>query len=187
METMVAAIVSFLDFFIFLHSSSFFFILLYSSFFFFRMIAETPMNQASTRSHCVFTIYITSRVRDSAVVRRSKLHLVDLAGSERVGKTGVGGTLLTEAKYINLSLHYLEQVIVALSEKSRSHIPYRNSMMTSVLRDSLGGNCMTTMIANLSFDPSSVDESISTCRFAQRVALIKNQVRRPNGLHRWRT
>ncbi|XP_067420873.1 kinesin-like protein KIF6 isoform X2 [Emydura macquarii macquarii] len=140
-----------------------------------RMIAETPMNQASTRSHCIFTIHISSKEPGSATVRRSKLHLVDLAGSERVAKTGVGGQLLTEAKYINLSLHYLEQVIIALAEKNRSHIPYRNSMMTSVLRDSLGGNCMTTMIATLSLDKRNIDESISTCRFAQRVALIKNE------------
>ncbi|KAK1171195.1 kinesin-like protein KIF6 isoform X1 [Acipenser oxyrinchus oxyrinchus] len=140
-----------------------------------RMIAETPMNQASTRSHCIFTIHVSSREPGSATVRHSKLHLVDLAGSERVGKTGVGGQLLTEAKYINLSLHYLEQVIIALSEKNRSHIPYRNSMMTSVLRDSLGGNCMTTMIATLSVEKRNIDESISTCRFAQRVALIKNE------------
>lgn len=68
------------------------------------------MNQASTRSHCIFTIHLCSRQPGAATVRRSKLHLVDLAGSERVGKTGVGGQLLTEAKYINLSLHYLEQV-----------------------------------------------------------------------------
>ncbi|XP_068795657.1 kinesin-like protein KIF6 isoform X2 [Struthio camelus] len=140
-----------------------------------RMIAETPMNQASTRSHCIFTIHISSKEPGSATIRRSKLHLVDLAGSERVAKTGVGGHLLTEAKYINLSLHYLEQVIIALAEKNRSHVPYRNSMMTSVLRDSLGGNCMTTMIATLSVDKRNIDESISTCRFAQRVALIKNE------------
>ncbi|XP_036398153.1 kinesin-like protein KIF6 [Megalops cyprinoides] len=140
-----------------------------------RMIAETPMNQASTRSHCIFTIHVCSREPGSSTLRRSKLHLVDLAGSERVGKTGVGGQLLTEAKYINLSLHFLEQVIIALSEKNRSHIPYRNSMMTSVLRDSLGGNCMTTMIATVSVDKRNVDESISTCRFAQRVALIRNE------------
>ncbi|KAJ7399792.1 kinesin family member 6 [Pitangus sulphuratus] len=140
-----------------------------------RMIAETPMNQASSRSHCIFTIHISSKEPGSATIRRSKLHLVDLAGSERVAKTGVGGHLLTEAKYINLSLHYLEQVIIALAEKNRSHIPYRNSMMTSVLRDSLGGNCMTAMIATLSIDKRNIDESISTCRFAQRVALIKNE------------
>ncbi|XP_067883904.1 kinesin-like protein KIF6 isoform X3 [Heterodontus francisci] len=140
-----------------------------------RMIAETPMNQASTRSHCIFTVHVSSREPGSATIRRSKLHLVDLAGSERVTKTGVGGQLLTEAKYINLSLTYLEQVIIALAEKNRTHIPYRNSMMTSVLRDSLGGNCMTTMVATLSVDKRNLEESISTCRFAQRVALIKNE------------
>uniref|UniRef100_A0AAQ5XNZ9 Kinesin motor domain-containing protein n=1 Tax=Amphiprion ocellaris TaxID=80972 RepID=A0AAQ5XNZ9_AMPOC len=140
-----------------------------------RMIAETPMNQASTRSHCIFTVHLCRREPGSATVRRSKLHLVDLAGSDRVSKTGLNGQLLTEAKYINLSLHYLEQVIIALSEKNRSHIPYRNSTLTSVLRDSLGGNCMTTMIATLAVDRRNLDESISTCRFAQRVALIKNE------------
>ncbi|XP_034078070.1 kinesin-like protein KIF6 isoform X2 [Gymnodraco acuticeps] len=140
-----------------------------------RMIAETPMNQASTRSHCIFTMHLCRREPGSATLRRSKLHLVDLAGSDRVSKTGLSGQLLTEAKYINLSLHYLEQVIIALSEKNRSHIPYRNSMLTSVLRDSLGGNCMTTMIATMAVDRRNLDESISTCRFAQRVALIKNE------------
>ncbi|XP_023575957.1 kinesin-like protein KIF6 [Octodon degus] len=140
-----------------------------------RMIAETPMNQASTRSHCIFTVHLSSKEPGSTTIRHAKLHLVDLAGSERVAKSGVGGQLLTEAKYINLSLHYLEQVIIALSEKNRSHIPYRNSMMTSVLRDSLGGNCMTTMIATLSLEKRNIEESISTCRFAQRVALIKNE------------
>ncbi|XP_067335038.1 kinesin-like protein KIF6 [Channa argus] len=140
-----------------------------------RMIAETPMNQASTRSHCIFTVHLCRREPGSAIVQRSKLHLVDLAGSDRASKTGLNGQLLTEAKYINLSLHYLEQVIIALSEKKRSHIPYRNSMLTSVLRDSLGGNCMTTMIATMAADKRNTDESISTCRFAQRVALIKNE------------
>lgn len=141
-----------------------------------RMIAETPMNQASTRSHCIFTIHLSSIESGSATIRKSKLHLVDLAGSERVSKTGVNGVLLTEAKYINLSLHFLEQVIIGLAEKNRQHIPYRNSIMTSVLRDSLGGNCLTTMIATCSVDKKNIDESISTCRFAQRVALIKNDV-----------
>ena len=139
-----------------------------------RMIAETPMNQASTRSHCIFTLHLAVRKQGSDIVRRSKMHLVDLAGSERVAKSGVSGQLLTEAKYINLSLHYLEQVIVALSEHGRSHVPYRNSLMTSVLRDSLGGNCITSMIATCSIDKSNIMESISTCRFAQRVALVKN-------------
>ncbi|XP_058519563.1 kinesin-like protein KIF6 isoform X2 [Ochotona princeps] len=86
----------------------------------------------------------------------------------------------TEEEALNLLFlgdtnRMIAEVIIALSEKHRSHIPYRNSMMTSVLRDSLGGNCMTTMIATLSLEKRNIDESISTCRFAQRVALIKNQ------------
>jgi kinesin family protein 6/9 len=76
------------------------------------------MNLASSRSHCIFTLHITARTPGSDLVRSSKLNLVDLAGSERVGKTGVDGATLKEAKYINLSLHYLEQVIVALQERS---------------------------------------------------------------------
>jgi len=68
------------------------------------------MNMASTRSHCIFTIHISAREPGADLIRKAKLHLVDLAGSERVGKTGVGGTLLMEAKFINSSLHFLEQV-----------------------------------------------------------------------------
>lgn len=143
-----------------------------------RMIAETPSNPASSRSHCIFIISISSRKNGEDVIRRSKLHLVDLAGSERVSKTGIDGSLLREARHINLSLHYLEQVIIALHEASkgkRAHVPYRNSMMTSVLRDSLGGNCKTTMIATLAVEDVLIEESISTCRFAKRVALISNK------------
>ncbi|KAI9345033.1 Kif6 type kinesin-like protein [Obelidium mucronatum] len=142
-----------------------------------RMIAETPSNPASSRSHCLFIINIVGKRDGEDRMWRSKLHLVDLAGSERTSRTGITGNLFKEASYINLSLHYLEQVIVALHEKSlgkRSHIPYRNSMMTSILRDSLGGNCMTTMIATVAPEDELIEESISTCRFAQRVALISN-------------
>ena len=84
-----------------------------------RVISETPMNEASSRSHCIFTIGIDARRAGSDVVRRSKLHLVDLAGSERAKKTGIEGTVFKEARYINLSLHYLEQVIIALQEKQK--------------------------------------------------------------------
>jgi kinesin family protein 6/9 len=75
------------------------------------MISATPMNQASTRGHCIFTASIEARKAGHDMVRRSKLHLVDLAGSERVSKTHVEGLILKEAKYINLSLHFLEQVL----------------------------------------------------------------------------
>ena len=143
-----------------------------------RAIAETPMNMASSRSHCIFTISLEVRENGSDLVRRSKLHLVDLAGSERIAKTNSKGEILKEAISINGSLFFLEMVIVALHEKAtkgRTHVPYRNSMMTSILRDSLGGNCKTIMIATINPEASHTDESLSTCRFAQRVALIKNK------------
>jgi kinesin family protein 6/9 len=108
----------------------------------------------------------------SDVTRKSKIHLVDLAGSERVYKTKAAGALLSESKYINLSLHYLERCIVALQErgkgKKETYIPYRNNMMTSVLRDSLGGNCKTSMIATVNPNMDHVDESMSTCRYYYR-------------------
>ncbi|KAJ3134119.1 Kinesin- protein 6 [Physocladia obscura] len=143
-----------------------------------KMIAETPSNPASSRSHCIFIVNIVGKREGEDRMWRSKLHLVDLAGSERVSRTGITGNLFKEASCINLSLHFLEQVIVALHEKAqgkRTHVPYRNSMMTSILRDSLGGNCMTTMISTVAPEDELIDESISTCRFAQRVALISNK------------
>jgi len=146
---------------------------------FIRQVSSTPMNQASSRSHCVFTIAFEMRSKETNLIRTSKLHLVDLAGSERVYKKNIDGQIVEEAKYINLSLSYLEQVIVALHEKSRGgrvHIPYRNSMMTTILRDSLGGNCKTVMIATISSEFSNIDESISTARFAQRCAMLVNEV-----------
>lgn len=141
-----------------------------------RLYCETPMNKTSSRSHCVFMISLEAREVGSSVVRHSKLNLVDLAGSERVSKTGVEGVILNEAKYINLSLHYLEHVIISLSEQAkgrRDHVPYRNSFMTMVLRDSLGANCRTSMLATVHTVRSMVPETISTCQFAQRVALIR--------------
>eukprot|EP00118_Oscarella_pearsei_P005077 m.22717 g.22717 ORF g.22717 m.22717 type:complete len:941 (+) comp28387_c0_seq1:162-2984(+) len=148
-----------------------------------RKVAETPMNKRSSRSHALFTVHLTARQKGSPVVVKSKLNLVDLAGSERVGKTNVQGKVLTEAKHINRSLHHLELVIVSLQRKasgrhSSVHVPYRNSLLTTVLRDSLGGNCMTAMVATLSVESSNVWESISSCRFAQRVACISNNVRK---------
>ena len=144
-----------------------------------RAVSETSMNAVSSRSHCVFTVALEARPHGSSTVRRSKLHLVDLAGSERVGKSGASGTTLNEAIHINSSLFQLELVIMALHERqtaSSRHVPYRNSMLTSVLRDSLGGNCKTVMVATVHPAVSHTDESISTCKFAQRVAMVKNEV-----------
>ena len=144
-----------------------------------RMICETPSNDASSRSHCLFSIALEARDPASSTLRRSKLHLVDLAGSERIKKTQVTGRLFKEAAFINLSLHHLEQVILALHDRAKgrgSHVPYRNSMMTAVLRDSLGGNCKTYMIATLSGEAGHLEETVSTARFAARVGLIRNAV-----------
>ena len=147
-----------------------------------RAIGETDMNQSSSRSHCIFTLTVEGRRAGSDNVTRSKLNLVDLAGSERVHKTSSSGQTLKEALHINVSLFHLERVIVALHEKSKkgkgkTHVPYRESMMTSILRDSLGGNCRTMMIATISPETHQSNESISTCNFAQRVAMVKNSAR----------
>ncbi|XP_018324670.1 kinesin heavy chain-like isoform X2 [Agrilus planipennis] len=137
-----------------------------------RTIAETPSNDFSSRSHCIFTIYLSFWVGGTGKIRRSKLNLVDLAGSERIYKSNVTGVTLMEAKSINLSLYYLEQVILALSEAKRSHVPYRNSIMTNILKDSLGGNCFTLMLATVTISPYNFEETLSTCKFSQRVAMV---------------
>ena len=139
-----------------------------------KMMAETPSNPQSSRSHCVFTIHIQSCLENTSKIRKSVLHLVDLAGSERVSRTGVDGKLLSEAKHINLSLHYLEQVIINLQQNKRKHVPYRNSMLTCILREALGGNCKTCMVATIADEAHCLEEGISTLRFAQRVALVSN-------------
>lgn len=153
-----------------------------------RVVCETPMNDASTRSHCIFIIQIEKGSPDSDIRTTSKIHLVDLSGSERVGKTGVTGKLMKEACAINLSLSHLEHVINCLQKRSMLEskggdpesifVPYRDCMLTTVLRDSLGGNCMTRMITTVHSEDPSLHESISTCRFAMRVAMIKNTLLR---------
>lgn len=98
-----------------------------------RKVSSTPMNKTSSRSHCIFTLALEGRDLGSDLVFTSKLHLVDLAGSERVHKSDPDTQIKNEAKYINRSLSYLEQVIIALYEReqgSREHVPFRNSMMT---------------------------------------------------------
>jgi kinesin family protein 6/9 len=145
-----------------------------------RVVSETPMNDASTRSHCIFIIQLEAQKLGEDVKKVSKLQLVDLSGSERVAKSGVDGTILKEAKNINLSLHFLQQVIVNLNKKSRGenvHVPYRNNMMTMVLRDSIGGNCKTRMIATIHAKLAHINESLDTCQFARRVSLIENDAR----------
>jgi kinesin family protein 6/9 len=98
-----------------------------------RVVSETPKNDASTRSHCIFILQLESQKNGEDVKTVSKLHLVDLSGSERASQTGIDGKTLKEANYINLSLHYLAQVIECLNKKQLDKnifVPYRNSMMT---------------------------------------------------------
>jgi kinesin family protein 6/9 len=142
-----------------------------------RHVAEHALNKGSTRSHVVFTIHVESRsrVESQEKVIYSKLHLVDLAGSERVKKTGTDGVTLKEAAYINKSLSFLEQVVVALGDKHRDHVPYRQSKLTHMLKDSIGGNCKTTMIANVWPEAKMLEETASTLRFATRMMRVSNE------------
>ena len=117
-----------------------------------------------------------SRVESSEKVTRGKLNLVDLAGSERIKKTGSDGVILQEAMYINKSLTFLEQVVLALADRSRDHVPYRQSVLTNVLKDSLGGNSKTLMCANIWGQHEHLEETISTLKFASRMMRISNEV-----------
>lgn len=134
------------------------------------------MNDVSSRSHAVFLITVEQmRVDGDKQVRVGKLNLVDLAGSESVRVTGATGKRLEESKSINKSLSCLGNVIAALTDsKSRSHIPYRDSKLTRLLKDSLGGNCKTTMMVMISPAPEAFSETISTLKFATRAKKIKN-------------
>lgn len=139
-----------------------------------RAIAEHSLNKTSSRSHCTFTIHVESRshVESSEKFTVSKLNLVDLAGSERLSKTHTEGKMMREAMYINKSLSFLEQVIIALSDKRREHIPYRQTLLTNILKDSLGGNCNTILVANIWGERPQIEETISTLRFATRMMRV---------------
>uniref|UniRef100_A0A4W6BKA7 Kinesin-like protein n=1 Tax=Lates calcarifer TaxID=8187 RepID=A0A4W6BKA7_LATCA len=139
-----------------------------------RHVAVTNMNEHSSRSHSIFLINIKQEHVETEQKLCGKLYLVDLAGSEKVSKTGAAGAVLDEAKNINKSLSALGNVISALAEGTKSHVPYRDSKMTRILQDSLGGNCRTTMFICCS--PSSYNdaETKSTLMFGQRAKTIRN-------------
>uniref|UniRef100_A0A4W6EF23 Kinesin-like protein n=1 Tax=Lates calcarifer TaxID=8187 RepID=A0A4W6EF23_LATCA len=141
-----------------------------------RHVAVTNMNEHSSRSHSIFLINIKQEHVETEQKLSGKLYLVDLAGSEKVSKTGAEGAVLDEAKNINKSLSALGNVISALAEGTKSHVPYRDSKMTRILQDSLGGNCRTTMFICCS--PSSYNdaETKSTLMFGQRAKTIRNTV-----------
>ncbi|KAK4542012.1 hypothetical protein LTR36_007212 [Oleoguttula mirabilis] len=142
-----------------------------------RAVAATNMNQESSRSHSIFVIEVMQKNTESGSARSGRLFLVDLAGSEKVGKTGASGQTLEEAKKINKSLSALGMVINSLSDGKSSHIPYRDSKLTRILQESLGGNSRTTLIINCS--PSSYNdaETVSTLRFGERAKTIKQKAK----------
>lgn len=142
-----------------------------------RAVAATNMNQESSRSHSIFVITVTQKNLETGSAKSGQLFLVDLAGSEKVGKTGASGQTLEEAKKINKSLSALGMVINALTDGKSTHIPYRDSKLTRILQESLGGNSRTTLIINCS--PSSYNdaETISTLRFGVRAKAIKNKAK----------
>merc|ERR1712066_650210 len=145
-----------------------------------RSVGSTNMNAHSSRSHATFTITVgcsEKGVDKQQHFRVGKLHLVDLAGSERQSKTGASGQRLKEATKINLSLSTLGNVISALVDGKSTHVPYRNSKLTRLLQDSLGGNSKTLMFANVGPASYNYEETISTLRYASRAKNIKNKAK----------
>lgn len=142
-----------------------------------RVVTATNMNAESSRSHSIFLITINQKNTDTGGVKTGNLYLVDLAGSEKVGKTGATGQTLEEAKKINKSLSALGMVINALTDGKSAHIPYRDSKLTRILQESLGGNSRTTLIINCSPCGYNEAETLSTLRFGIRAKSIKNSAR----------
>ncbi|KAI8846602.1 P-loop containing nucleoside triphosphate hydrolase protein [Chytridium lagenaria] len=142
-----------------------------------RVVASTNMNAESSRSHSIFVIQVSQKNLKDGSMRTGKLYLVDLAGSEKVGKTGATGQTLEEAKKINKSLSALGMVINALTDGKSSHIPYRDSKLTRILQESLGGNSRTTLIINCSPSSFNEAETLSTLRFGMRAKTIKNKAK----------
>ncbi|XP_049995527.1 kinesin-like protein KIF9 isoform X1 [Alexandromys fortis] len=142
-----------------------------------RIIASHTMNKNSSRSHCIFTIYMEahSRTLSDEKYITSKINLVDLAGSERLGKTGSEGRVLKEATYINKSLSFLEQAIIALGDQKRDHIPFRQCKLTHALKDSLGGNCNMVLVTNIYGEAAQLEETLSSLRFASRMKLVTTE------------
>ncbi|KAL8553894.1 hypothetical protein ACS0TY_002239 [Phlomoides rotata] len=137
-----------------------------------RAVGSTSMNDRSSRSHSCLTVHVRGRDMTSGSVIRGCMHLVDLAGSERCDKTDAVGERLKEATYINKSLSALGDVIAALAQKN-GHVPYRNSKLTQLLQDSLGGQAKTLMFVHISPEADALGETLSTLKFAERVSTIE--------------
>ena len=164
-----------------------------------RAVGRTNMNEHSSRSHAVITLHIAvtgTPGSEGIIATNSKLHLIDLAGSERQSKTGASGQQLKEGAAINLSLSALGNVINALTEATKGNtgdpkadkkkgakspkkmVPYRDSKLTRILQDSLGGNSVTCMLTAMSPAESNKEETVSALRFAERAKRIENKVKK---------
>ena len=139
-----------------------------------RKVAETKLNHNSSRSHCIMILEVIQNYKKEKIIKKGTLNLVDLAGSEKVSKTGAVGETLEEAKKINLSLATLGNVIHALTQ-GLGHVPFRDSKLTRILKESLGGNYKTYLIVTCSPHSYNLDEIISSLLFAKRVKCIKNK------------
>uniref|UniRef100_A0A671TRL7 Kinesin-like protein n=1 Tax=Sparus aurata TaxID=8175 RepID=A0A671TRL7_SPAAU len=140
----------------------------------------TDMNATSSRSHAVFQIYLRQQDKTASLnpnVCIAKMSLIDLAGSERASATNAKGARLREGANINRSLLALGNVINALADPKKTHIPYRDSKLTRLLKDSLGGNCRTVMIANVSPSSKSYDDTHNTLKYANRAKEIKSSLK----------
>ncbi|XP_013609931.1 PREDICTED: kinesin-4-like [Brassica oleracea var. oleracea] len=144
-----------------------------------RAVSSTAMNDRSSRSHSCVTVHVQGRDLTSGTIIHGSMHLVDLAGSERVDKSEVTGDRLKEAQHINKSLSALGDVISSLSQKT-SHVPYRNSKLTQLLQDSLGGSAKTLMFVHVSPEADTLGEAISTLKFAERVGSVELGAARVN-------
>lgn len=140
-----------------------------------RKVASTTMNDQSSRSHSIFVMTIHQNNLDDQTCKTGMLYLVDLAGSEKVGKTGASGQTLDEAKGINKSLSTLGKVINSLTDGKSKHVPYRESKLTRILSESLGGNAKTALIITCSPSTYNDMETISTLRFGTAARNIKNK------------
>ena len=141
-----------------------------------RIVSETKLNSYSSRSHSILIFEVTQNLHNANFSKKGTLNLVDLAGSEKISKSGAVGETLEEAKKINLSLSALGNVIHALTTNS-DHIPYRDSKLTRILQESLGGNFKTSLIVTCSPHSYHFEETTSSLKFAQRVKHIKNKVK----------
>lgn len=143
-----------------------------------RSVAATRMNAVSSRSHSIFQVTILQKNTETDTSKMGKLYCCDLAGSEKVEKTEASGQTLEEAKMINKSLSALGNVINALTDAKKSgFIPYRDSKLTRMLQESLGGNSATCLVITCSYSAYNDRETLSTLRFGLRAKSIKNKVK----------